>query len=99
MASRRKEAHYTLLNGKYLTDTEDLLRRLCADIGKAGVQLYRLSELQMLKEVQRSRRKSLTKFVAALEEENRKFNLATEFSIVNLYTNFHEYLDTCIDCH
>ena len=94
MASRSKEAHYKRLNGKYLKDAEELLRK--GDYVQASEKLWGAAA-EIVKAVAAKRgirlgaHRSLTKFVAELDEENPKLNLATEFSVANnLHINFYE---------
>lgn len=93
MASRSKEAHYKRLNGKYPKDAEDLRKE---DYVQASEKLWGAAA-EIVKAVAAKRgirlgaHRSLTKFVAELDEENPKLNLATEFSVANnLHINFYE---------
>ena len=94
MASKSKEAHYRQLNGKYLKDAEELLRK--GDYAQASEKLWGAAA-EIVKAVAAKRgirlgaHKSLTKFVVELDEEHPKLNLVTEFSVANnLHVNFYE---------
>ncbi len=94
MASKSKEAHYKRLDGKYLKDAEELLRK--GDYAQASEKLWGAAA-EIVKAVAAKRgirlgaHKSLTKFVVELDEEQPRLNLVTEFSVANnLHTNFYE---------
>ena len=94
MASKGRTEHYKRLNGKYLKDAEELLAK--EDYAQASEKLWGAAA-EIVKAVAAKRgiklgaHRSLTRFVAELDEEHPKLNLATGFGIANnLHTNFYE---------
>ncbi len=94
MASKGRTGHYRRLTRKYLTNAEELLAK--EDYAKASAKLWGAAA-EIAKSVAANNgirpgaHKSLTRFVAELDEEHPKLNLATGFGIAdNLHINFYE---------
>jgi hypothetical protein len=92
--SRSKEARYARLNGKYLRDAEELLRK--KDYAQASEKLWGACA-EVIKAVAAKRGKelgthrSIGEFVTKLHREHPDWNLIDSFSIASsLHVNFYE---------
>lgn len=92
--SRSKEAQYARLNGKYLRDAEELLRK--KDYAQASEKLWGACA-EVIKAVAAKRGKelgthrSIGEFVTKLHKEHPDWNLIDSFSIASsLHVNFYE---------
>lgn len=92
--SGSKEAQYARLNGKYLKDAEELLRK--KDYAQASEKLWGACA-EVIKAVAAKRGKalgthrSIGEFVTKLHKEHPDWNLMDSFSIAsNLHVNFYE---------
>jgi len=94
MSSTVRAAHYKRLNGKYLKDGEALLAR--KDYVQASEKLWGAAA-EVVKTVAARRgvtlraHRSISQFVAKLDDEHPELGLAAEFGVANnLNTNFYE---------
>lgn len=94
MATKGRQEHYKRLNGRYLREAEELLKK--EDYTQASEKLWGVAAeivkaVATKKGIRLGAHRSLTKFVAELDEQQPKLGLATGFSVANnLHINFYE---------
>ncbi len=94
MSANSRQAEYVRLNGKYLTEAEDLLSK--KDFPQASEKLWGAAA-EIIKAVAAKRgmelgaHRSLGDFVVRLHKENPGWDLIEAFHVANsLHTNYYE---------
>jgi len=92
--SGSKEAQYARLNGKYLRDAEELLRK--KDYAQASEKLWGacaevIKAVAAKRDKQLGTHRSIGEFVTTLHKEHPDWNLIDSFNFANsLHVNFYE---------
>jgi hypothetical protein len=94
MTTREKEIRYRRLNGRYLKDAEQLIKK--GDYAQASEKLWGAAA-EIVKavgakhDVELGTHASLWEYVSKLDKENPGWNLRRDFSYAgNLHQNFYE---------